>query len=273
MTEFRTLQWSGSFDGPWSAEARARYLDGGYDGLSVSAGQEWMQNDLGFLRELAGLRYLSLNVKLKNDLPAFTIPSLEELVLNTACGLALPKDEIQASVRTVVIPDRPGLDVGRRWPEIESLRVGAWKGVSLNLLEGAPKLSTLRLEGKGQSGGLAGLEACTSLKELRSVKYGIRDTSPLRDLKNLVSLDMMAARPAAPHGRIDLADLSGSELRRLWISNAPEIFHVEALLEIPTVREIRLIDCGLSDRQRRVLESMQLKHGLRLINTLCDESR
>jgi hypothetical protein len=43
---------------------------------------------------------------------------------------------------------------------------------------------------------------------------------------------------------------------------------VEALLEIPTIREIRLIDCRLDDQQRRVLESLPLKGGLRLINTL-----
>ena len=261
------MQWSGSFDGPWSGEARSRYLDGGYDGLSVSAGQEWRQNELRFLEGLTGLRYLSLNVRLKNDLRAFLVPSLEELVLNTACGLALPEG-IQPSVRRVVIPDRPGLDVGRRWPEIESLRIGAWKGVSLEFLEESRKLSKLYLEGERQAGGLAGLEACSTLRELRSANYAISDTAPLRGLRNLISVDMMAARPTGPHGRIDLADLSGSNLRRLWISNAPQIRHVEALLEIPTIREIRLIDCGLDGPQRRVLESMPLKGGLQLINTL-----
>jgi hypothetical protein len=132
----------------------------------------------------------------------------------------------------------------------------------------ANELSTLHLEGKRQSGGLAGLEACSFLREIKSVNYAISDTAPLRGLQNLMSVDMLAARPTGPHGRIDLADLSGSELRRLWISNAPKIFHVEALLEIPTIREIRLIDCRLDDQQRRVLESLPLKGGLRLINTL-----
>lgn len=265
MTEFKILQWSGSFDGLWSDEARVRFLDGGYDGLSITGGREWRENGLSFLEELAGLRYLSLNVRLKNDLRAFLIPSLEELVLNTACGLALPEG-VQPFVRRIVIPDRPGLDVGRRWPELESLRIGAWKGLSLEFLRDAHKLSTLYLEGKKQSGGLAGLEGCPLLRELRSVNYAISDTAPLRGLRNLVSVDLMAARPTGPHGRIDLADLSGSALRRLWISNAPQIFHVEALLEIPTIREIRLIDCGLDVRQQRVLESMPLKGGLRLIN-------
>lgn len=266
MTEFKILQWSGPFDGPWSAEARTRYLIGGYDGLSITAGQDWKQNELGFLEELAGLRYLSLNVRLKNDLRVFLIPSLEELTLNTACGLALPEG-IQPLVRRVVMLDRPGLEVGRRWPEIESLRIGAWKGISLEFLGDARKLSMLYLEGKRQPGGLAGLEACSFLRELRSVNYAISDTAPLRGLRNLISVDMLAARPTGPHGRIDLADLSGSDLRRLWISNAPQISHVEALLEIPSIREIRFIDCGLDGRQRRLLESMSLKGGLRLINT------
>lgn len=257
MTGFKILQWSGSFDGPWSDEASSRYREGGYDGLSVYAGMGWNGGDIGFLDGLVGLRYLSLNTRIKSDLRTFLTPSLEELVLNTGCRL-VPPDVSQESVRKAVVQDRPGLDAGRRWPEIESLRIGAWKGNSLEFLRGARKLSTIYLEGKRQSGDLAGLEPCSFLRELRSVNYAINDTAPLRGLQNLTSVDLMAARPTGPHGRVDLADFSGSNLRRLWISNAPQIFHVESLLEIPTIREIRLIDCGLDEGQRRTLVSTSL---------------
>jgi hypothetical protein len=183
------------------------------------------------------------------------IPTVEDLVLATGCKLILP-DRIQRVLRRLVLTDRPGLDVAARWPVLESFRLGTWRGRDLQILNGAEKLTQLRLEGRRQIGVLNGLETCQAIKRVVSVNYSVQDTAPLRGLVMLEELKMMAARPTEPHGRVDFSDLPSAQMRRLWISNAPRIRHLERLLEMPRLREVRLIDCGLDDAATRMLESI-----------------
>jgi hypothetical protein len=88
------------------------------------------------------------------------------------------------------------------------------------------------------------------------VSYSISGTAPLRGLSMLSELRMLAAPPAGPHEDIDLADIADSRIRLLWISNAPVLRHMEALLDMRCLRNIRLIECHLDDAGRRVLDSL-----------------
>jgi len=140
------LHWKVSFDGPWSEIAEDRYRQGGFDGLSLVPSSAWVPSDLDFLYRLDGLRSFSLNAKVKNDIAAFKIPSLEHLSLVTGSRLRVP-EEIQPLLLRLVMTDRPGVDVQTHWPALESLRLGAWKGTDLQLLNGTLNLRHFRVEG------------------------------------------------------------------------------------------------------------------------------
>jgi hypothetical protein len=57
-TDYRVMWWTGGSlpwvegGGPWTEEARRRYIDGGYDGLFYQFERPVTQSDLGFLAEL-----------------------------------------------------------------------------------------------------------------------------------------------------------------------------------------------------------------------------
>ena len=254
-TDFKILQWSGAFDGPWSAIGERRYRDEGFDGLSITGGQGWNPPNLEFLHELDRLRFFSAHAKVRNDLAAFTVASLEELVLATGSNRRVP-DVAQSVLRSLVVMDRPGLDVAEHWPALESLRIGTWRGTDLHLLGTAEELGSLHIEGRRQSGSLEGIETCPSLREIVIVDYSIASSSPLRQLRKLTNVSLMAAPPSAPHGNIDMLDITSLELRSLWISNASALVHLEALAEASALRSVRLLGCRLTSTDRRTLLSL-----------------
>jgi hypothetical protein len=254
MESYHVLQWSASFDGPWSEIAENRYREGEFDGLSLSQSATWMPSNLEFLHRLDGLRFFSLRARVKNDIAAFTVPSLERLSLVTGSRLRVP-DEVQPLLLKLVMTDRPGADIATRWPALESFRLGAFRGTDLRLLSDALKLKHLRIEGPRHSGAVDGIENCQSLENLIIVNYSIRNTAPLRGLKSLTELRMLAARPAAPHEVIDISDL-GTSLATLWIANAANIRKIRLLADMPTLREVRLVDCDLTLADRQVLDNL-----------------
>lgn len=255
MENYRVLQWNGSFDGPWSDNAENRYREGGFDGLILSPSKTWVPPDLEFLHRLHGLRFFSLRARVKKDVAAFEILTLEELALVTGSQMRIP-DTKQPALRRLTLTDRPGVAVAAHWPALDSFRLGTWRGTNLRILEGAKKLVRLHVEGRRQAGTLDGLKECESLEELVTVNYSVQDTGPLRSLNSLVELKLMAAHPTAGHGRIDFTDIRRSRLRKLWISNAGNIQNVEALAGISSLRELRLVDCRLSSEDREFLRAL-----------------
>jgi hypothetical protein len=256
--QYNVLNWSGSFDGPWSDEAVKRYRENGCDGLSIAAGADIAPPNLGFLHNLGGLKYLSLNVKMKNDIDAFKVQSLEDLTLVTGCRLPVP-ETVQPNLRTLCLTSRPKIDVAAHWPGLQRFRVGNWRESNLQILMNAGSLAELNLECRRQSGSLVGIENCTSLRSLQTVDYSILETTPLKELRLLADLKLLAARPTGPHEKIDISDLTKSNLAKLWISNARQILNLELLEGIQTLREVRLIGCQLSDPQKSFLNAIAKK--------------
>lgn len=265
MADYRVLQWSGSFDGPWSEAAEKRYREGGFDGLILTPSSTWTPQDLEFLLRLPGLRLFSLQAKVKNDIAAFAVPSLEELALVTGSRLSI-SEVVQPRLRELVLTDRPGINVSMHWPALESFKLGTWRGTNLQLLDGATRLRRFHVEGRRQAGTLAGVESCESLEALQTVNYSIKDTAPLRGLRSLTELRMMAAHPTASHGIIDISDLSGSRLIKLWISNAASIRQLPVLADLPSLREVRLIDCRLTAADRQFLDILAARARVQVIN-------
>lgn len=249
---YKVLQWSGGFDGPWEAGAADRYRKGEFDGLSLSSGAEWAPADLEFLRELPGLRYLDVNAKVPNDLAAFHLDGLEDLTLVTGSRRAVP-DVLQPSLRRLCLTDRPGIAVAERWPALERLRLGGWRGSDLEFLRGSERLSSVHLEGRRQHGRLDGIETCRSLVEFTSINYSIEDSAPLRQLQGMREVKLMAAPPTQPHRRISGADLAAASLEKIWISNADRLNDIDVLSALPRLRNLRLVRCHVTAEDTRAL--------------------
>jgi hypothetical protein len=252
---FKIMQWNGSFDGPWSEDAERKYREGSFNGLSVTGSSDWNPANLDFVLSLDGIRSFNVRAQVQQDLAAFMVPSLEELALATGSSRRIPH-ATQAELRQLVVMNRPGLEVAAHWPALESLRIGSWRGDDLRFLRGASELRSFYSEGKRQSGTLEGIEECLSLSELVSVNYSISQTRPLRELEMISEIRLMAAPPTRPHSIIDLVDLAGPELKKLWISNASGFQNIDALTGAEKLREVRLIKCNLTESDMLVLGSL-----------------
>src|SRR4051794_13998529 len=56
---FNVMNWSGSFDGPWTREAEDKYKKGRFNGLALTTSMNWTPADLKFLHEPAPIRRAS----------------------------------------------------------------------------------------------------------------------------------------------------------------------------------------------------------------------
>lgn len=90
-SDYRVLSKS-PLDGPWNlATLRQKYLEGGFDGLNL-----WFMSPspfkiLDFLADYSDLQYLEITTSMLNDdLPAFRLPALKELVLRTKSTRPIP---------------------------------------------------------------------------------------------------------------------------------------------------------------------------------------
>jgi hypothetical protein len=99
--------------------------------------------------------------------------------------------------------------------------LGSWRGTSLQMLSGARALTNVRIEARRQRGDLTGIEDCRSVEDFMTVNYAIRDSAPLRGLKNLKDLRLLASHPTPAHENIDISDIRAPGLRRLCGSLTP----------------------------------------------------
>lgn len=248
------MLWS-SDDGPWGEEALGRFVSGGYNGLSLNLPPRPALEDLRFLDDVPGLRFLRVNTKVGDDTAVFSLSGLDSLTLLTGSRRPLPS-EPSPGLRRLVLTDRPGIDtIGRepRWPDLVDLQVGMFHREDLGWLTSSPALETLRLEARGQTLELSGLREVPSLRKLVLINAGVNGLEPLADLRHLESLDLMATARGANHGVLDLDSLVGAPIQRLWIAHADGLRHLESLLSVPTLRHCRLIACNLTASDGEVL--------------------
>ncbi|MFF4573524.1 hypothetical protein [Streptomyces sp. NPDC001410] len=263
--EFKVMRWHGGFDGPWGEAAVERYRRGGFDGLSLVPGADWAPRSLEFVRDLPGLRYLSLTARVSDDLEAFRIEGLEDLTLVTGSRRRVP-ETVQPRLRALCLTDRPGVDVASRFPRLERLRVGTWRGTDLEMICGAEHLTSVYLEGRRQTGTLAGAESCPAVEEFVSINYSVADSLPLRSLNGLREVKLLAASPTAPHGIIRFSDIASPNLVKVWISNPTVLEGFDILKELPRLREVRLVECRLSDAELQALNSLSGKVDVRIVD-------
>jgi len=261
------MRWDGSFDGPWSSEAVEKYRSGGFDGLSVTPGSEWNPASLDLLKDLPGLRFFNVRTRISDDLDAFRCETMEDLTLVTGSRRKIP-EVVQPNLRSLCLTDRPGLEVGSRWPALEGLRIGAWRGVSLQGLRCTGSLTRMHLEGRRQKGTVEGIESCSSLAEFTAINYSVEDTAPLGNLSGLCEVKLLAASPTPSHGRVSFADIASPELSKVWISNARDLVEFQALRSFPKLREVRLIECRIDEFGMEQLSSLPSSVDVRLIDSI-----
>jgi hypothetical protein len=246
-SDYRVLHWYGDMDGKWSDVAIQRYVNQGADGLVVVPGGEWVPDDLSFVRDLPNLRYLCVEHRLRRDVDAFYVDTLEELSLVTGSRLPVP-EMIQSNLTRLTLTSREGISASR-WPNLKVLRLGGWRGSDFRMLDGASELTHLHLEGRNQSTSLEGIEGCKKLEQVEALRMSFEDIRPLSGVASIRELQLMAA-PNNRHGVIDFSVVASSSLEKAWISNASAIANVRHLAGMNSVREIRLIDCDISEEEK-----------------------
>jgi hypothetical protein len=211
------------------------------------------------------LELFSLTASLKNDKAAFEIETIRNLTLVTGSKAAVPSTP-QFEMERVCLTDRPGLDIGQKWPNVSWLRIGKWGSHNLGSLERANLLEEVYIEAKRQAGGLEGIETLSQLRVLKTINYSVQSLAPLSSLELLQEVRLMSARPSPPHEPFDLSALRSPMLQRLWVSNCPNFLHLEALAELPRLREVRFVDCQLSAADRDLLATLPSRVSVQLVN-------
>lgn len=253
---YKTLDWSLAFDGPWGPEAHAAFRRGGYDALVLGAGPaNSLLESLDFVLDLVGLRSLKVSAKVKRDDAAFMVATLEELVLATGSKSAVPRDALQSRLSRLVMSHRGGMVAARHWPALQSLRLDH-QTEDCTFLGDASGLVALHLEGRRRPGSLTGIEACPSLRAITSIAYPIASTAPLKGLRNLREVRLLSLPPAQKHGTIDLRDLAQAHLEELWLSGARELRGLESLSGHPRLRSFRLLNQVLAPADRDAVGSL-----------------
>lgn len=196
----RVLDWDLGFDGPWSADARRRYAEGGFDGLYLRPGaRDHTPPNLDFVLDLPGLRSLNVTSRVQRDEAAFRVDTLETLTLATGSRRTVPPDTWQPSMRSVLLTWRPGIEAGRFWPALESLRVDFHAGDDCRWVGEARALRQFELHARRQAGSLDGIEAAVALQGLRVINYALSDTAPLRPLSQLREMRLLSRPPGPPN--------------------------------------------------------------------------
>lgn len=96
--------------------------------------------------------------------------------------------------------------------------------------------------------------------------YSVADSRPLRSLDRLREVKLLAASPTAPHGNIGFSDIASDQLVKVWISNAPSLADIGVLKDLPSLREVRLIQCPLESTDRRELNLLSKKINVSVID-------
>jgi len=224
----------------WADRTCQNYLSGDCNGLYLKVTGDLALPDLDELRLLPGLRYLEVEGPVVDDTAAFTLDSLQELILLTRCRLPIPSITAPG-LRRVGIEDRDGKENLAHVPSLRDLKVWYWRETDFRCLRSARGLTRLHVGGVGQLGSLDGLEHCTSLVDLAVFAVRVPSLEPLASLSRLRRFRLLG-EPNVPNDAVlDLAHLSGlADLVELWITYSGSVRSVRPLLAMPRLCDVRM---------------------------------
>lgn len=237
----------------WTPERlRERLIEDGYEGLDLLGRCKIALGHLGFLVDLDQMRILGVETPVKDDRAAFTLTGLQELALLTGCRRPVPECELPV-LRRLVLVERDGIE-SRKWPVLEELLLGVWRSNAVPFLDGGTRLRDVELQGKGQDASLDGIETCERLESLRVLDATVEDLTPLRALSNLRELKLSSRQN--PTGSLDLSAITSPVMERIWLTGVGELRNLSSLNDLPSLCELQLGDCPLTDADRVVLDRL-----------------
>lgn len=152
---------------PWTEEAARRYRDEGCAAVSYTAlDRGFTVPDVGFLRELPGLREVRLLGSFEDDTAVAGIDTLEVLWLQTGSQRALDLRGLPRLRDLLVSWARP-VDGVDGLALLRELEVHDFRGSSLRWLGAKPELRFLRIDtSRRHRFDVSGIEGCTGLERL-----------------------------------------------------------------------------------------------------------
>jgi hypothetical protein len=229
-------------DRPWTEADLAGYRANGCNGIWLRFERDvGRQMSLEFVSDLPDLECVDVDGPLRDDTPAFGVPTLKTLLLHTACSLPL---DLTTSIGLVElgVDHRSNMESIRGLAALARLEVWAWRGSNLEFLGDKRQLVSLRLEGARRSaptGSLAGIGGCSALEELTVFDAGLDGLEALRGLTEVTRIQITVAPGAgAPW---DLSALESMiKLAYLTLTFCGPLQSLRPLVHLPALRDLRL---------------------------------
>jgi catechol 2,3-dioxygenase-like lactoylglutathione lyase family enzyme len=246
MSDFRILQVNYR---PWSESDRDKYIADGYDGVSIRVSDSSRDvENIDFVRELPGLRFLKVEGNIADDSAAFDASDLEHLELSTRARGPLQLQRTPR-LRQLVVGAREGIESVAELGALTRLEMWSWAGGSLAFLGDKPELAFVRLESAGQAVDPTGVERAPKLGELWITDGVVTGLRPLRGLTELRRIQIVGVADHPGGGRLDLGELTEAKsLEWLALTFQRSVRSVAPLLDLPSLRGVRLRGTPIEDR-------------------------
>ncbi len=236
-----------SVDDEWTPEHARRYRERACSGVRVHA----RLRDLGFLRDLPGLRSVVVDAPVRDDTAVFDCAGVEHLMLLDRCRKNLSAERLP-DLRYLDLDDRSGLESAVAARRLERLVVYGWKGDRLDWLT-CPSLREVHFVGKKQVVDANGLAQVGTLEAVSFAGVALRDLGFTVSLPKLEEL-ALEARGVSEATPLDLSPLASVPLVELRLSRL-RVRSLQPLEGHPTLRHLQVDfddvldgDVGLAER-------------------------
>lgn len=238
--------WYDVDDRPWTDADTRAFQDRGHDGVRLSFGRG-SGVKLAFLAGLPGLKALDVQGPVANDQVVFELTGLRDLVLLTRNKKPAAFDRLP-ELESLVTTGRPGLETIAALPRLTNLVIGRWTGTTPEFIGERPALTRLRLEGKGQTADLAGLERCVAIDDLWLFDFNPSSLEPCRPLRALTHVQITGTGGPEGAGPLDLGPFAGmTALEWLHVTQLGPLRSLRPVRDLPAVKGVAFGGCTVVD--------------------------
>lgn len=217
----------------WTSDHTRLYIEHGYNSVDYAVyGELARGEDLSFLRDLPGLKGLSLDGDIRDDTVVFDLYQLEGLTNFLPIKKPLRLERL-SRLEDLSLRWRPGMESVAPLQRLTYIEGYRWAGESLESLGDKPELDFLRLEIKRKHRlSLKGVRGLTKLRKLW-LAYG--ETTDWQEVASVPSLQEIVVDGCKG---IDLeAVCQLPNLRILRIINGGSLASLAPLRNVPTLEE------------------------------------